>query len=652
MTDKNPSFSILTSKPCEGCKDIADDGGGSNTAQTPPILYLSDESFPYTDSQGNTYNDLSEALAFYQSVASQYNTTWGAWTTTLQENGYSCVENFTLSAKTGTWEEADSQTPSTGTNPVAVWLENSSGEKSTARISAKCCDDFSNLVPPYDTNPINGPQPDPGSTISVPSNIYSCIPPIPTVCDKPTDWQITDDQNNVYAKGDILPTDPPEMQNVPDPFIPNFYYNTNLDMKLEILGCGNSAQVAETWLMSIDLCDPNSRYPSHGLAGSYAPQPPCDCEYNVETGDPIDPCIPCPNIIIGTTGTGQEWINPQPGVGVKFTAAVDNEWTNLANWQDANGNSPVSELPGGGTNVSIEANVTSTAVAISVGELTIQAGVEFSVAASAADLHCYGAIERNGDCGDGVGVVTVSGEAFVYGGGRNNGEIVNALVKFSGDGLNATLGVVTGDARFDDTSRNNGTITDDAEFYDTTENHGTVQGDGLFDGLPATNWGTVSGNGTFASGASNSGTVALDATFGGSSDNVATVAGNATFNASAVNSGTVSLDATFNGSASNASIYGPGTVVGNATFNGSSTNGFAPDSASGFVGGNATFNDTSSNATGSVAGNATFNDDTVNRAVVTNTATFNDCSYNWTGEEVGGTAGTFVPNPPPSAYPC
>jgi hypothetical protein len=79
------------------------------------------------------------------------------------------------------------------------------------------------------------------------------------------------------------------------------------------------------------------------------------------------------------------------------------------------------------------------------------------------------------------------------------------------------------------------------------------------------------------------------------------------------------------------------TVTGNATFNGSSENG-----ESGTITGNATFNGSSVN-NGAITGNATFNDNSRHQSVVTGTATFTGSACN-----DGGTAGTFVPNPPPS----
>lgn len=47
---------------------------------------------------------------------------------------------------------------------------------------------------------------------------------------------------------------------------------------------------------------------------------------------------------------------------------------------------------------------------------------------------------------------------------------------------------------------------------------------------------------------------------------------------------------------------------------------------------------------GTVTGNATFNTHSRNNGTVTGTATFNDTACN----AEGGTAGTFVPDPPPS----
>jgi hypothetical protein len=101
-------------------------------------------------------------------------------------------------------------------------------------------------------------------------------------------------------------------------------------------------------------------------------------------------------------------------------------------------------------------------------------------------------------------------------------------------------------------------------------------------------------------------------------------------------SGQTVVDFTFDDPEGNQpSLFGNLSVAGIATFTGESFN-YAT------VTGNATFNDSSENV-GTVTGNATFNDSSRHSLTVTGTATFNDSACNQ-----GGTAGTFVPDPPPS----
>ena len=115
-----------------------------------------------------------------------------------------------------------------------------------------------------------------------------------------------------------------------------------------------------------------------------------------------------------------------------------------------------------------------------------------------------------------------------------------------------------------------------------------------------------------------------------------TVTGMTTFNDSSSTSNvTVTGNATFN----DTSRIAFGTLIGNATFNDSSDN----DAST--ISGDATFNDSSRNLTDStVTGDATFNDSSRNQgASVTGTATFTGSACN-----ASGTAGTFVPDPPPT----
>lgn len=486
-------------------------------------------------------------------------------------------------------------------------------------------------------------------------------------CRAPSEWRIVDAADNIYAQGDIVDN---VLENLPNPWTPEFYYTLDPFLTLEVNGCVDGWDALDTWSPAITLCGTTAdRYPSQPLGGPWPPPAGCDCAYDVETEEVVDPCIPCPELTAGS-GTGQEWRSPQPGVAVTFTGAIDGEWTNLLNWEDADGNSPASELPSG--NVTIEGSVTSVPpdYSASVGVLTIAAGGAVNIPIAASGLECYGSIDRNSICDDMFGIVAVSGDAFVYGGGVNNGEIVNAVVKFSGDGKNDTQGVVTGDARFDGGSRNDGTITGDAEFYDDSVNDGAVLGDAAFNESSQNLFaGTLFNDATFNNssknyGAATSGDIAFTGssenhylvgvttftdsainkaagvvaagTFSGTSSNAGLVSVDAVFGDSATNSGTVGGFATFNDSAANNS----GTVY-SAEFNGSSTN-------SGTVLATATFNDDTVNAAaGVVSTDATFNDDSIHRGAVTGTATFNDCSYN-----DGGTAGTFVPSSPPTSYPC
>ena len=152
----------------------------------------------------------------------------------------------------------------------------------------------------------------------------------------------------------------------------------------------------------------------------------------------------------------------------------------------------------------------------------------------------------------------------------------------------------------------------------------TVSGNATFNDTSYNAWGsTITGDATFNDFSYSQGTVNGDATFNDSSHNSGTVSGNATFNGSSINYSTVTGEATFNGSSVNYGI-----VNGNATFNDNSANAISPVLlTNGIVNGNATFNGTSQFASGAVTGTATFND---------------SACY------IAGTAGTFVPDPPPA----
>ena len=161
------------------------------------------------------------------------------------------------------------------------------------------------------------------------------------------------------------------------------------------------------------------------------------------------------------------------------------------------------------------------------------------------------------------------------------------------------------------------TVTDNATFNDSSTNYGTINGNATFNG--SYNEGIINGN----------------ATFNNSSYNNTTINGNATFNDTSFNDyGTINGNATFNGSSTNTF----GTVYGDATFNDNTVN------SGGNITVDAVFNDSTIND-GVVYGNAIFNNNSTNNGFVANIATFNDLSCN---NPPGGTATTFIPDPPPS----
>lgn len=516
-------------------------------------------------------------------------------------------------------------------------------------------------------------------------------------CKEPTQWRIVDDSARIYAQGDVVNN---ELIDLPSPWSPLFYWSSGtINLTLEVNGCGAGWDPLESWTVDVILCDTEAeRYPEWPLPGPWAPPVGCDCAYDNVTDEVTDPCVPCP-ALTAVSGDGQAWRNPPHTVGVTFTGAVDGEWTNLLNWEDANGLSPAASLPVAGTNVSVAANVTSSAVSISVADLTIEAGAEFSVPATVAGLHCYGAIERLSTCEGQSGIVLCGGQAFFYAGSYNNGDVAYAEGQFYGDAENKSDGVLSGPTRFNDETVNAGLCNGPAEFWDTSDNSGVVESGSFFDEAQNSadvqgnasfenssyNEGAVGGNATFGdtaenkeggvvslgatfSGASvNRGTVVLNATFTGTSINEASsvlesdaafvgesinrgsFGGNATFGDSATNDGTVSGSATFSGSATNLGpVFGFATFNENATNDGGVLNGDAEFNGSainsGGIVGSVTFNGTAVNAAAGLAlANATFNADSINRGAVTGTATFNDDACN-----DGGTAGTFVPDPPPS----
>jgi len=196
-------------------------------------------------------------------------------------------------------------------------------------------------------------------------------------CPGPDYWRIADSDGNVYDTGPIVNG---SLEGLPNPWRPEFYYTTEpWEVFLEA-DCGGWHEL-ESWVVDIELCGTESeRYPTQPLDGPWPPPPGCDCVRCASTGTVIDPCIPCPDLSPGS-------YEPPTNVGVTFTGAVDGEWTNLANWEDGSGASPAGLLPGSADAVTIQGSVRSSAVGISVGDMTITGGGECHVEASAQNLY-------------------------------------------------------------------------------------------------------------------------------------------------------------------------------------------------------------------------------------------------------------------------
>jgi hypothetical protein len=334
-------------------------------------------------------------------------------------------------------------------------------------------------------------------------------------CRGPTEWRITDGDGNVFASGPGLTGLYWGIGEFP-PVTPTHYWTTGLqEWKLEIYGCTEAWVTLESWEWDIDPCE--GRYPEHFLAASWPPPEGCDCAILLSTEEFIDPCLPCPDL------------EPDPGLidgmppglngpARRFTGLINGDWTNLLNWEDADGLAPAGALPNHTDDVVIAADVTSFFgggnIWPSYGEaraLVILAGATVSIPIVATSLECYGVVGDASDCPDVFGHITVSGASeFIGDDAGLEGEVTAPLTVFRGGFV---VGQVNGDAEFRNAVSNFGTVTGNATFNDS-----------------AFNGNAVTGNATFNDGSYNAGTVTGNATFNDSSFNGGTVTGNATFN--------------------------------------------------------------------------------------------------------------------------
>ena len=482
-----------------------------------------------------------------------------------------------------------------------------------------------------------------------------CCCDVEGVCLVPTEWRIIDENDRIYGKGPIVIIEgAPLILDYPED-VPAFYWEVGpRTYRLEVLGCGDGwVQLNDPtdspieWYHDLEVCE--NRY-NGGLfsaeekAGGIPMPPPCDCKVDPETQEPTDPCDPCPDLAFGEIGTGQAWREPPPAHGYTFTGDIDWEWTNLLNWQDADGRSPAIRVPDENEDCVIAGNVTSAfGGSVSVRDMTIEG--EFHVAASVANLYCSGLVGRDGACEDVFGDVTVEGVCEFTGTSSLEGEVTCPTAEFSNSSQINALGVLRGDAEFANTALNaGGVVTGDATFNDEALNGGDIQGNAEFNDESRNDEGLVQGAADFNDNAQNDGAVDGFATFNQSSANGPFDAG-----AGIAGRGYARGGAQFNDDSVNDGLVN-GVVSGEAIFNDNSVNNFSVD-------GDAIFNSAVNNGQ---VDNATFTDDAVHAGTVVGDALFTDTSRFESGSVggtatftdsscyVAGTAGTFDPDPPPS----
>ena len=244
--------------------------------------------------------------------------------------------------------------------------------------------------------------------------------------------------------------------------------------------------------------------------------PGCSCMVDPATGQRVtlpsatstDCCRQCNAALTSTCGSGLEYLGH--GMGVRFTGAVDEEGTNLWNWEDADGNSPAGWLPTedgwNGTSKTNSDIVIAGAmrgwlpgVAYSpptFSSVTLEPGAVLAISLTTetlvvddAAVEDWSGVWGNMLCSDGF-AINVTGTATFKNGAANN--------------ANYSPLQIVGDCVFEDNSSNDGTITGNVTASGTAVIGGTINGDATLSGSSQLT-GTVTGTATFTGGACNSG---------------------------------------------------------------------------------------------------------------------------------------------------
>jgi hypothetical protein len=350
-----------------------------------------------------------------------------------------------------------------------------------------------------------------------------------------------------------------------------------------------------------------------------------------------------------------------------YNAAIDNDWGNLGNWWlNETHTQPASRLPRSIDSVVLTkpcyANSTSSiATVISLtmndpgtGPFPPELGINIIVKNAIFNDSCgnvdtiIGNVIFNDSSVNNYGTVIgnvvfnndsinfygyIDGNVVFNDNATNFSSTINNSINTLFNNNSYNLGIINNNAIFNNNSINEGTINGDAIFNDSTNNLGTVVGN-IIDNRSITLYFNNTVNNLWSS----VDNWWLDSNHTQPAGRLPTSSDSVITSVNSRGSGQTVFNFTLN---ANVQLQGNIIVNGVATFN--------SGTLSGSIAGNAIFNGGSTNNTnGVVDGNATFNDNSQNSGNVVGTATFTGSSCNVSNIFVSGTAGTFVPNPPPS----
>ena len=276
-------------------------------------------------------------------------------------------------------------------------------------------------TPTPTSEPTPTPTSEPTSTPTpTPEPTPACCPPI-------TAWKLVTTDGINHGAGPITAN---VMVGLGDTIIPYWYGLLSTDFQLQIYTpCEETWYTVDSWTSTISLCNGNTdRYPSHTINPDWSAVSLLECY----TSPPSFGVFPVS-------------LN---GVGKTFTGNVDNEWSNLLNWIDANGLSPAASLPTITDDVIIAGDVLSCSLDTmpAVDDLTTDGGnIGIELSAVTATISGSSKILLDGDCDTG-GILHVTNPASFIDSSQNDGTVI-------------------GDAVFENYSKNTNIIDGNVELY-------------------------------------------------------------------------------------------------------------------------------------------------------------------------------------------